>query len=65
MQTIMASLYSWKSKHFKSIPREMEEKRKELEALSLLSDAESVTKKEELAREMDELLYREEIMLLQ
>jgi hypothetical protein len=43
----------------------MEEKRKELEALSLLSDDESVTKKEELAREMDELLYREEIMWLQ
>ncbi|XP_071674251.1 uncharacterized protein [Lolium perenne] len=65
MQTIMASPYSWKSKHFKSIPREMEEKSKELEALSLLSDDESVIKKEELAREMDELLYIEEIMWLQ
>jgi hypothetical protein len=65
MKTMMTSLFNWKSKHFKSIPREMEVKRKELEALSLLTDAESVAKKEVLSREMDELLYREEIMWLQ
>jgi hypothetical protein len=65
MQTMMSSLYDWKTKHFKSVPKEMEKMRKELNELSLLTDPESVAKKETLSGQMDELLYREEIMWLQ
>jgi hypothetical protein len=65
MQTVMSSLYDWKKKHFKSVPRELEKMRKELDELSSLADPESAAKKETLSRQMDELLYREEIMWLQ
>jgi hypothetical protein len=61
----MSSLYDWKKKHFKSVPRELEKMRKELDELSSLADPESAAKKETLSRQMDELLYREEIMWLQ
>jgi hypothetical protein len=45
MQTVMSSLYDWKKKHFKSVPRELEKMRKELDELSSLADPESAAKK--------------------
>jgi hypothetical protein len=33
LSSMMSNLYSWKREHFKSVPREIEKKRAQLEAL--------------------------------
>jgi hypothetical protein len=63
--TMMSSLQSWKNTHFKSIPREIEKKRNLLDSLRQGTDDESVQKRIGLEKEMDELLYREEIFWMQ
>jgi hypothetical protein len=65
LKAVMCSLYSWKSKNIGNVPKELERKRKQLEALSIRTDDESLAKKRLLEKDMDELLYREEIMWLQ
>jgi hypothetical protein len=61
----MSSLYSWKREHFKSISREIEKKRAQLEALQAANDDASVLIRTGLEKEIDELLYREEILWMQ
>jgi hypothetical protein len=65
LRTVMGSLYDWRKQHFKPVSREIDRKRKKLEALLMLSDEESVRARQQLQRDMDELLYREELMWLQ
>jgi hypothetical protein len=65
LRTMMSSLQSWKNTHFKSIPREIEKKRNLLDSLRQGTDDESVQKRIGLEKEMDELLYREEIFWMQ
>jgi hypothetical protein len=65
MKSMMNDLYSWKADAIGSVPRKLKEKRKELEELSLLSDLDSTEQRNQIAKEMDELLYREEIIWLQ
>jgi hypothetical protein len=55
----------WKNVHFKSVPREIEKKREDLERLRQLKDEESVAKEIGLEKKMDELLYCEEIMWME
>jgi hypothetical protein len=64
-RNVMASLYDWKKKYFGSLPQRMEKCRKKLNELSLLSDEASVAERKRLLAEMDEQLYREELMWLQ
>jgi hypothetical protein len=54
LRMIMNNLYSWKASHFGSVPKEIEKKRKLLEAVSQLQDPESECKKLQLSKEMDE-----------
>jgi hypothetical protein len=61
----MENLHKWKRTYFKSVPKEIEKKRGELEAIRQLSDDASVATRIGLENEMDELLYREEIMWMQ
>nr|XP_051205578.1 uncharacterized protein LOC127319648 [Lolium perenne] len=63
--TIMGSLYDWKKKHFKPVSKEIEKKRKRLEELLSLTDDDSIAARKQLMCEMDELLYREELMWMQ
>jgi hypothetical protein len=65
LNSMMKSLYSWKSEFFGSVPKLIEQKRKKLEELALLTDEGSIETRNNIAKEMDELLYREEIMWLQ
>jgi hypothetical protein len=65
LRTVMGSLYDWRKQHFKPVSREIDRKGKKLEALLMLSDEESVRARQQLQRDMDELLYREELMWLQ
>jgi hypothetical protein len=46
MKSIMSSMYSWKMQHFKSVPRELEKRRNELESLLQASDVESLEKRQ-------------------
>jgi hypothetical protein len=62
---MMSSLYSWKREHFKSVPKEIEKKRAQLEALQAANDDASILARTGLEKEMDELLYREEIIWMQ
>jgi hypothetical protein len=62
---MMTSLYAWKREHFKSVPKEIEEKRALLEALKEATDEASMAARSGLEKEMDELLYREEIHWMQ
>jgi hypothetical protein len=59
---VVDGIYMWKNVHFKSVPREIEKKREDIERLRQLKDEESVAKEIGLAKKMDELLYCEEIM---
>jgi hypothetical protein len=61
----MNNLQRWRKTHFKSIPKEIERKRIMLEELRTLSDDASAAARVGLEKEMDELLYREEIMWMQ
>jgi hypothetical protein len=61
----MTCLYKWKNSHFKSVPREIEKKRVQLENLRQCNDEVSLERRTGLEKEMDELLYREEIMWIQ
>jgi hypothetical protein len=65
LKAVMSSLYGWKREHFKSVPREMEKKREQLDILNHLTDDATLARKSVLLKEMDELLYREEIMWMQ
>ncbi|XP_071680173.1 uncharacterized protein [Lolium perenne] len=65
LQSVMNNLYTWKREHFKWVPKEMEKKRALLASLQDATDTGSMTAREGLEREMDELLYREEIMWMQ
>jgi hypothetical protein len=65
LSVIMENLYKWKRAYFKSLKKEIEKKRGELEAIRQLSDDASVATRIGLEKEMDELLYREEIMWMQ
>jgi hypothetical protein len=62
---VMNNLQRWRRTHFKSIPKEIERKRIILEELRPLTDDASVAARIGLEKEMDELLYREEIMWMQ
>jgi hypothetical protein len=61
----MNSLYDWKRQHFKPISKELDKKRKQLEEFLTCSDAESIAEQKKIRAEMDELLYREELMWMQ
>jgi hypothetical protein len=65
LKSVMTCLYNWKNSHFKSVPREIEKKRVQLENLRQCNDEASVERRTGLEKEMDELLYREEIMWIQ
>jgi hypothetical protein len=65
MGSMMNSLHRWKSKKFPSVPRELEKLRKQLDELSQLTDEDSTARRRKLTAEMDEMLYREELMWLQ
>jgi hypothetical protein len=65
LKSMMTSLYAWKREHFKSVPREIEKKRALLEALKDATDEASIAAWTGLEKEMDELLYREEIHWMQ
>jgi hypothetical protein len=62
---MMGSLHAWKAKSFPSIPRELKKIHVELDTLAQLSDADSEKRRKELQTNMDENLYREELMWLQ
>jgi transcription initiation factor TFIID subunit TAF12 len=62
---MMNNLYAWKNTHFKSVPKEMQWRRDRLNELQQNSDLASLEEKQVLLREMDELLYREEILWMQ
>jgi hypothetical protein len=65
LNDVMSNLYRWKSDKFKHFPKEMEKKRILMEDLNTRSNTASELEKTRLAREMDELLYREEMAWLQ
>jgi hypothetical protein len=65
LRDVMGSLYSWKTKCFKSVAKELERMRSQLENLQLCTDEASICEKNNLLREMDEMLYREEMQWLQ
>jgi predicted transcriptional regulator len=65
LQMVMSSLYNWKNTHFKSIRKEIDKKRALLDALNQQTDDASMEKRIGLQKEMDELLYREEIFWMQ
>jgi hypothetical protein len=65
LSSMISSLYSWKREHFKSVPRGIEKKRAQLEALQAANDDASVLTRTGLEKEMDELLYRKEILWMQ
>jgi hypothetical protein len=65
LRNVMGSLYDWKKRHFKPVSKELEKKRKKLEDLMPSTDARSETERKQLLNEMDELLYREELMWMQ
>jgi hypothetical protein len=62
LRSVMSSMYKWKNTHFKSVPKEIEKKRSQLEALRESTDDESIMLRAGVEKEMDELLYREEIL---
>jgi hypothetical protein len=62
---MMSELQSWKKVHFKSVAKEIDEKRSQLDNLRSLSDEASRAARIGIEKEMDELLYREEIMWMQ
>jgi hypothetical protein len=65
LKTMMSNLQSWWKTHFKSIPKEIEKKRALLEDLRHLKDDISNAARIGIEKEMDELLYREEILWMQ
>jgi hypothetical protein len=65
LKTIMSNLQSWRKMHFKSIPKELEKKHPLLEDLRHLTDEVSNAARIGIEKEMDELLYREEILWMQ
>jgi hypothetical protein len=65
LRSVMSSMYKWKNTHFKSVPKEIEKKRSQLEALRESTDDDSIMLRAGLEKEMDELLYREEILWMQ
>jgi hypothetical protein len=62
---VMSGLYKWKAVHFKSLSKEIEKRRAKLEELHGRNDDNSSLERLNLTKEMDELLYREEIAWLQ
>jgi hypothetical protein len=62
---MMSELQSWKKVHFKSVAKEIDKKRSQLDNLRSLSDEASRAARIGIEKEMDELLYREEIMWMQ
>jgi hypothetical protein len=62
LNDVMRNLQSWRKTHFKSIPKELERKRAMLEELQSLTDVARVAARIGLEKEMDELMYREEIL---
>jgi hypothetical protein len=65
LNSMMTSLYAWKREHFKLVPKEIEKNRALLEALKEAIDEASMAAQTGLEKEMDELLYREEIHWMQ
>jgi 23S rRNA maturation mini-RNase III len=65
LREVMGSLFSWKSKYFKSVPKELERLRSKLDELQQCTDDVGKSEKNDLLREMDEMLYREEMQWLQ
>jgi hypothetical protein len=65
LRLVMGSLYDLRKHHFKPVSKEIDSKQKKLEALTALTDDESERARKQLQCEMDELLYREELMWLQ
>jgi hypothetical protein len=65
LRHVMDNLHDWRKTHFKSVPKEIEKKRAELEKLRELTDGPSIATRLGPEKEMDELLYREEIIWMQ
>jgi hypothetical protein len=65
LKEVMSGLYRWKAVHFKSLSKEIKQKRDKLEELHGRNDDSSSMEILKLTKEMDELLYREEIAWLQ
>jgi hypothetical protein len=65
LREVMNSLYGWKNKFFKSVPKELDRLRKAVEETSQKSDPASIEERQRLLHEMDEMLYREEIQWMQ
>ncbi|XP_071680546.1 uncharacterized protein [Lolium perenne] len=65
LKDIMSSLYRWKAANIKPLPKEIDKRRLLMEELISRMDSDSEAEKTRLAREMDELLYREEIAWMQ
>jgi hypothetical protein len=61
LKDVMGGLYNWKAAHFKYLPKEIEKKRAKLEELHGRDDETSNMECLQLTKEIDELLYREEI----
>jgi hypothetical protein len=61
----MTSLYRWKAANLKPLSKEIDKRRILMEELLSRTDSNSEAEKTRLAREMDRLLYREEIAWLQ
>jgi hypothetical protein len=65
LRGVMSGLYGWKGNHFKSVPKEIERMRTRLDSPQQCADEVSKMEKDRLLKEMDELLYREEIHWMQ
>jgi hypothetical protein len=61
----MSALYDWKKKYFGSVPKRLEKQRNQLDLLMSRTDEQSIAERKRILSEMDELLYREELMWLQ
>jgi hypothetical protein len=61
----MSLQYDWMWQHFKPVSKELDKKCKQLEDLFTCSDATSAEAKKKILAEMDELLYREELLWMQ
>jgi hypothetical protein len=65
LQKIMSFLRCWSRDKFRVVTKELATIRESLEALSLQGSVANQVKLSELAKRMDKLLYREEMMWLQ
>ena len=65
LRGVMCSLHEWSRENFGSVKRQLEELRRTLSDMQKETNAASREQAKKVAREMNELLYREEMMWLQ